>query len=256
MDRSKFIAGRGAEKYNCHASKNYYHFVRQEIAPLLPMTAASALEVGAASGATLKWLKSRYTSIETTGVELNGEMWGELKSNVDIALIGPIEGVIPQLKSYDVILLLDVLEHLTDSLGTLIELCSALRPGGTIVVSLPNVAHFSVSVPLLLERRFEYADEGILDRTHVRFFTEQSAVRLLNDAGLTVTNGIVSGFEGSKSRFLDRASLGFLRHHLTKQYIMAAQLTKQPQSKVRWMPVQRVLRNGGRLNEPKFRPKA
>jgi 2-polyprenyl-3-methyl-5-hydroxy-6-metoxy-1,4-benzoquinol methylase len=214
----------------------YYHFVRKEITPLLPSNPRSVLEVGAASGATLKWLKTIFPDIETTGVELNPAMRDELRQNTDISLIGRIEECMPQLRAYDLILLLDVLEHLSDPLDTLRQLCALLNPQGTVIVSLPNVAHLSVSVPLLLRRKFEYQDAGILDRTHMRFFTEDSAIELLNDAGLTVKNGLISGLAGPKSRLIDRVSLGLLRHHLTKQYIMSGQLENQfhRQERVNW----------------------
>ena len=203
--------------------------------PLLPKTAGSALEVGAASGATLNWLKTIFPDLETTGVELNDALLVELEKNTDHPLIGPIEDLFSQLKGYDIILLLDVLEHLTDSRGTLTKLAGLLNPGGTVIVSLPNVAHLSVSLPLLFKRRFQYADAGILDRTHTRFFTEASAVGLLNDAGLTVTAGVISGLQGPKSRFINAVTFGALRHHLTKQYIMSGQKRKGKQNSVSWM---------------------
>jgi 2-polyprenyl-3-methyl-5-hydroxy-6-metoxy-1,4-benzoquinol methylase len=221
-----------------NVSGNYYHFVRKEIAPLLPRNPSTILDVGAASGATIKWLKTIFPNIEATGVELNQDMREELCRNADECVIGKIEECISQLKSYDLILLLDVLEHMNDSLSTLKQLRALLNPHGTMIVSLPNVAHLSVSVPLLLRRKFEYQDAGILDRTHLRFFTEYSAVKLLNDAGLTVKEGLMSGLDGPKSRLIDRVSLGLLRHHLTKQYIISAELANgsQQQNRVKWMP--------------------
>jgi hypothetical protein len=102
-------------------------------------------------------------------------------------------------------------------------------------VSVPNIAHLSVSVPLLL-RRFRYQDAGILDRTHVRFFVEDTAIELLNDANLVVTSGLISGIQGPKSKLFNFLSGGLLRHHLAKQYIMCGQLSEHGivQQKVRW----------------------
>ncbi len=164
-------------------------------------------------------------------------MQPHLSRNADVAVIGRIEKSIDQLKSYDLILLLDVLEHLDDSLGALDALCALLNVGGTVIVSLPNVAHISVSLPLLMLRKFEYRDAGILDRTHKRFFTERSAVQLINDAKLTVVSGIVSGLEGPKAKVLDAISFGMLRHHLTKQYIMCARKNADGarQHSIRWL---------------------
>ena len=86
----------------------------------------------------------------------------------------------------DVLVCADVLEHVADS-GALFSrlLRKYLRPGGTAIVSLPNVAHLYVRGSLMLGR-WEYADKGILDRTHLRFFTGRSADQLLTGAGLRV----------------------------------------------------------------------
>jgi 2-polyprenyl-3-methyl-5-hydroxy-6-metoxy-1,4-benzoquinol methylase len=215
---------------------DYYHFVRREIQPLLPKSATRILEVGAGAGGTLKWLKALYPKAETTAVELNADLRDELKQNVDVAVIGQIDETFAELKTYDLILLLDVLEHLPDSNGTLQRLSSLLENGGHVIVSVPNIAHLSVSVPLLLKRRFNYQDAGILDRTHLRFFVEDTAVKLLNDANLLVTAGLISGVEGPKAKLVDLLSFGLLRHHLAKQYIMLGHLgdRKIVQKRIRW----------------------
>jgi 2-polyprenyl-3-methyl-5-hydroxy-6-metoxy-1,4-benzoquinol methylase len=215
---------------------DYYHFVRKEIKPLLPESPNRILEVGAGAGATLKWLKTLNPNTETTAVELNPSLLGELKQNADVIVVGPIDEKISQLKTYDLILLLDVLEHLPDSTATLRSLSKLLEPGGQVIVSVPNIAHLSVSVPLLLQRSFNYQDAGILDRTHLRFFVEETAVKLLNDANLTVTTGLISGIQGPRTKMLDLLSFGLLRHHLAKQYIMLGQLSdrKIEQAKIRW----------------------
>jgi 2-polyprenyl-3-methyl-5-hydroxy-6-metoxy-1,4-benzoquinol methylase len=215
---------------------DYYHFVRREIEPLLPKSPNRILEVGAGAGVTLKWLKTIYPKAETTAVELNPDLLDELKQNADVAVIGQIDETFTELKTYDLILLLDVLEHLPDSTTTLRKLSKLLEPGGQVIVSVPNIAHLSVSVPLLLKRRFNYQDSGILDRTHLRFFVEDTAIKLLNDANLIVTSGLISGLQGPKAKLLDLVSFGLLRHHLAKQYIMLGQPadSKIVQEKIRW----------------------
>ena len=215
---------------------DYYHFVRREIEPLLPKSPNRILEVGAGAGGTLKWLKTIYPEAETTAVELNPDLLDELKQNVDVAVIGQIDETFTELKTYDLILLLDVLEHLPDSTTTLRKLSKLLEPGGQVIVSVPNIAHLSVSVPLLLKRRFNYQDSGILDRTHLRFFVEDTAIKLLNDANLIVTSGLISGLQGPKAKLLDLVSFGLLRHHLAKQYIMLGQPADSEivQEKIRW----------------------
>jgi 2-polyprenyl-3-methyl-5-hydroxy-6-metoxy-1,4-benzoquinol methylase len=215
---------------------DYYHWVRQEIKPLLPKNPSRILEVGAGAGHTLKWIKELYPKTETTAVEINSALLHELSQNVDVPIIGPIDEALPQLKSYDLILFLDVLEHLSDPTATLRNLSKHLEANGQVIVSVPNIAHLSVSVPLLLQRRFDYQDAGILDRTHLKFFVEGTAIKLLNDANFIVTAGLVSGIQGPKSKLLDLVSFGGLRHHLAKQYIMLGQLTdgKLSQERIKW----------------------
>jgi len=214
---------------------DYYHFVRSEIKPLLPKAPTRILDVGAGAGATLRWLKTLNPNTEMTAVELNPALVDELKQHANVVIVGLIDENISQLKTYDLILLLDVLEHLPDSTATLRKLTKLLEPGGQVIVSVPNVAHLSVSIPLL-RRQFNYQDAGILDRTHLRFFVEDTAVKLLNDANLTVTAGLISGLQGPRAKMLDLLSFGLLRHHLTKQYIMLGQLNdpKIAQAKIPW----------------------
>jgi glycosyltransferase involved in cell wall biosynthesis len=96
-------------------------------------------------------------------------------------------GVFRQLsgRRFDRVLLLDVLEHLVRPDRLLSEAKAALGADGCLVVSLPNVAHFAVRLALLFGR-FNYVERGILDRTHLRFFTRQTAQRLLEDAGYEI----------------------------------------------------------------------
>jgi 2-polyprenyl-3-methyl-5-hydroxy-6-metoxy-1,4-benzoquinol methylase len=214
----------------------YYDHVRSEVRALLPESASSILDIGAGAGATLRWLKEIYPNAKTTGVEINTALHDQLTQNADIAIIGDVDACLPQLQSYDLILCLDVLEHVVDSIGTLRKLSTLLEMGGNVIVSVPNVAHYSVSVPLLLRRQFTYGDAGILDSTHLRFFVEQTAVELLYAAGLVVTKGIVTGIDGPRTNLLDRLSFGVLRHHLAKQYVMRGELGrgKIVQEKIGW----------------------
>lgn len=84
---------------------------------------------------------------------------------------------------FDVVVAGDVLEHLADPLSALKAARGALRPGGYVVLSLPNVAHADVKLQLLAGR-FAYQDTGLLDRTHLHFFTLESVEEMVRDAGL------------------------------------------------------------------------
>jgi 2-polyprenyl-3-methyl-5-hydroxy-6-metoxy-1,4-benzoquinol methylase len=86
---------------------------------------------------------------------------------------------------FDVVVCADVLEHLPRPEELLARIRDWLRPGGTLLVSLPNVANVTVRASLLAGR-FPYAERGILDRTHLRFYTRRSARALVEDAGFRI----------------------------------------------------------------------
>lgn len=84
--------------------------------------------------------------------------------------------------TFDLILLLDVLEHTPDPAGFLREAVSLLNPGGTILISTPNIAHWSTRF-MLLFGRFNYAERGIMDKTHLHFFTRSTFKKLIQENG-------------------------------------------------------------------------
>jgi SAM-dependent methyltransferase len=89
--------------------------------------------------------------------------------------------------SFDVVVFGDVLEHLRDPMHVLRQARPLLRRGGYVVISTPNIAHGDVRLALL-SGRFNYTKVGILDDTHVRFFTRDSLVASLHDAGFVLTD--------------------------------------------------------------------
>jgi 2-polyprenyl-3-methyl-5-hydroxy-6-metoxy-1,4-benzoquinol methylase len=89
------------------------------------------------------------------------------------------------LAPFDALVCGDVLEHLRDPWAALAFLATLLRPGGTAVLSVPNVAHWT-GRRALVRGRFPYAEHGLFDRTHLRFFTRAGARELAEAAGLRV----------------------------------------------------------------------
>jgi 2-polyprenyl-3-methyl-5-hydroxy-6-metoxy-1,4-benzoquinol methylase len=91
----------------------------------------------------------------------------------------------PERHEYDLIMFADVLEHLADPAAVLRRCLASLKDDGKIIVSVPNVANFVVRLSLLLGR-FDYSDRGILDRTHLRFFTLKTLTKLLQETGFNI----------------------------------------------------------------------
>jgi 2-polyprenyl-3-methyl-5-hydroxy-6-metoxy-1,4-benzoquinol methylase len=147
----------------------------------------SVLEVGCATGYFTKAMVDRGCKV--VGIELDPAAAATAESWAERVVVGDIDGgaVWEQVddESFDVIVCGDVLEHLRDPLGALRAAIRKLKPDGVVVTSLPNVAHGDVRLQLL-GGAFRYREVGLLDRTHIRFFTLETVRELLRDAGLLV----------------------------------------------------------------------
>ena len=134
------------------------------------------LDIGCGSGAIGKALKERGLK-ELSAVEVDPQA----KVNA-LAIYNRVEGSLADFKDqrFDLIFILDVLEHLTNPDSFLKEAVTLLAPGGRMLISVPNVAHWSVRFQLLFGY-FTYTERGILDKTHFQFFTRRRLLQLLGN---------------------------------------------------------------------------
>ncbi len=207
-------------------SETYFSHARQEIEPLLPQQCGRTLEIGCGSGATLNWLRQIKRASYTVGIEISPLAAETARKLVDEVHSIDFEQVdLPASpEKFDVILCLDVLEHLLDPWKTVDRLVSDyLAEGGTLIVSLPNVQHYSVVLPLLFRGRWQYQEAGLLDRTHLRFFTRGTAHGLLAHPQLSRPRPLMPGFGWrSKKGVFDKLTLGVFRGLLVYQHYLAA----------------------------------
>jgi O-antigen biosynthesis protein len=149
--------------------------------------ARRVLELGPATGYMTKILQANGCSV--VGIEIDPDMARQAARFCERVIVGDLDeldlGSELGADRFDVIVAADVLEHLKDPLGALRRLRPLLSPEGFFVVSLPNVAHASVRLALL-QGRFEYRDLGLLDSTHLRFFTHDSVVEMFDEAELAI----------------------------------------------------------------------
>lgn len=165
------------------------------------------LDVGCFCGGSGRYLKRRFGSCEVTGIEMLEQAAAVAAEAYDRVIVGTLEsvdfaaqGLAPG--SFDVIVAADVLEHLFNPWQALQRLKPLLAPGGVLYVSLPNARNLKL-LSELGRGRFDYAGHGILDVTHVRFFTRHTAVEMLEQTGFRVTdvrvnpdNRLAATFEG------------------------------------------------------------
>jgi 2-polyprenyl-3-methyl-5-hydroxy-6-metoxy-1,4-benzoquinol methylase len=202
----------------------YFQHARKEVAPLLPALPQRVLELGCGAGATLAWLKQQFAGVATVGIEIDPQAADQARRHVDRVLCLDFENhdSPEDLGVFDVILCLDVLEHLVDPWAMVERLVAKhMQPGGTLIVSLPNVRHYSVLLPLLFLGRWDYADTGLLDRTHLRFFTRSSAMRLAAGDSRQVIAVHATGVErGRKTWWFDRMTFALFRPFFEYQYLI------------------------------------
>jgi len=147
------------------------------------------LEIGPGDGVIGAYLRSEKGCF-VIGVEVVPEAAAIAASRFDAMIVGSIEeeDVIEQIAAtapYDAILFADVLEHLADPWTVLRRMRSLLAPNGCILASIPNVAHWTARLNLLMGR-FDYTDGYLMDRTHLRWFTWKSARSMACECGFII----------------------------------------------------------------------
>lgn len=142
------------------------------------------LDVGTASGYLGKCLK--HSGHNLTGIEQDAVAAERAKVYYDSFQLADLETfAFPYRQEFDYILFADVLEHLRDPAAVLRRCIPALKPSGKIIISVPNVANFLIRLSLLFGK-FDYTDRGILDRTHLRFFTLRSLKKMMREVSCEV----------------------------------------------------------------------
>jgi 2-polyprenyl-3-methyl-5-hydroxy-6-metoxy-1,4-benzoquinol methylase len=169
-------------------AETYFANARHDLVKLLATDSSSAvLELGCGAGGTGAAVLAAGKAGTYTGIELNPKAAEAARGRLTEVMEGNVETMdLSALTArYDALIISEVLEHLTDPWRTLTTLAQCLRPGGQVFASSPNIAHFSVIRALALGR-FAYNDVGVMDRTHLRWFTPQSYREMFEEAGIRV----------------------------------------------------------------------
>ena len=203
----------------------YHDNVRYDVFPYLPVSPRQVLDIGGGVGSTARALKrksagTRVGLIDLVAPEINdGGIDFAYSASVDDPRT--VELVLKEQGTSDVVLCLDVLEHLVNPWGTLENICQLLEPGGYLIASIPNVQHISVVGDLILGH-WNLKDEGILDRTHLRFFTKESATALISSSGMKID--LVTSLlpNNSRSGRLNTITFRIFENFLTSQFLIRA----------------------------------
>ena len=206
-------------------SKNYYSYIRHDLMEFLDKKKYSkVLEIGAAYGDTLFYLKEKSLADEVVGIDLfqDEENLNNYKK-VDKFIFGNINEIdLSEYKNYfNLILLPDVLEHIYDPKKTLNIVYNLLKEDGEICVSMPNIRHYSAFVKIFLKGDFKYDEIGIFDYTHVRFYCKKNIQELLESSNFEImkSEGSIRNFKGkSVAKIINKISFGLFEEFFSTQY--------------------------------------
>lgn len=165
---------------------NYYNQTRLDLLPLIDKTYSKVIEFGCGQGQTLKYLKEHRIANQTYGIENHPPSFKIAQNHVDNIWQADAQTFpIPKKLKFDLILLPDILEHLIDPWTFLTKLHKNTKPNTEIIVSIPNVQHYTIIINLL-KGQWPYANSGIMDRTHLRYFTKLSATQMFLDTNYQI----------------------------------------------------------------------
>lgn len=199
-----------------------YDFDRHELLPFVPAAARTVLDVGCGSGAFGRLLRSARTGLELWAVEPDAAAARAAETGFDRVLVGDFpHDELPEGR-FDVVVFADVLEHLARPEEALEAAGRLLAPGGRVVASIPNVRNWeAVLSPLLLRGDWTYTERGILDSTHVRFFTRRTMSALFTSHGWEVET--LTGINlGRRRQVVSAVTARRLDEFLYPQYVVVA----------------------------------
>ncbi len=168
-------------------TSNYYVSARPEVAAMLPPNVERHLDVGCAAGLFGQSLLNKSLAKEVWGVEPMEGPCAEASQRLTKVILGYFDENAPLPDEYfDTISFNDSLEHMPDEVAALKIAWRKLKPNGVLIVSLPNIRYLENLKELLFEKEWRYVDAGILDRTHLRFFTKLSMQRIISSCGFKI----------------------------------------------------------------------
>lgn len=200
---------------------------RDDFISLIPADAKKILDLGCADGSTSGRLKDK--GLEVVGVEKDPDLCELARSRLDRVFKGDIADLkLPYSPGYfDCIVYGDVLDCLVDPLAVLKKNSVYLKPGGFVIASMANIRYYKIIIRMLFAGTWDYVDEGILWKHHLRFFTLINMRELFWNAGFEITRLVRNITAARGFRIADCILLHGLQDLLTYQYYLQARKTSE-----------------------------
>jgi 2-polyprenyl-3-methyl-5-hydroxy-6-metoxy-1,4-benzoquinol methylase len=209
-------------KYFEEPDSIYYNREKNSLQPFFDQGPNVILDLGCANGRLGRKLKETGKAKELVGVEIFAPAAEEAAKHYDRVFQNDLESILlPYNEYFDYVICGDILEHLRDPWEILRKIHMWLKKDGQLVCSIPNIRFWRVIRDLLFNGKWEYVDSGILDITHLRFFTRSSFIEILKQQRFHVVHQsfVISG----KKRSLNKLTLGYLQEFLGSQVVIVAE---------------------------------
>jgi 2-polyprenyl-3-methyl-5-hydroxy-6-metoxy-1,4-benzoquinol methylase len=202
----------------------YFSLEREIFKNAITQKGIRILDVGCGTGVLGAFFKSQQ-QCEVYGIDINKNACIIAEKNLDGVLHANVEAIdLPYARDYfDVIVMGDVLEHLINPVQAVQKLLAVLKPAGKIFITVPNIRHWKEVLNLVFRDTWQYETWGILDYTHLRFFTKTSAVKLFVQAGINVIHAEWVIQKPSKSHIINNLSFGSLGGFLASHTFLTIQ---------------------------------
>ncbi|MGE5297470.1 MAG: class I SAM-dependent methyltransferase [Solirubrobacterales bacterium] len=211
-------------------SRQYYEAERADMLKYIPQNARRTLEFGCGYGRFSALLKDTLHT-ESWAVEVDEQAAREASRSLDRVIHADAFAAMDQLPEnhFDCVIFFDILEHLVDPYSLLRAVKSKLAPHGVVVASIPNIRYYSVFKDFVVHGNWEYRDQGVMDRTHLRFFTRKSIRAMFERLGFGILT--MEGIHPTSSRtyrWLNRVLCNTIADVRYKHYaVIAAPATEE-----------------------------
>lgn len=201
----------------------YYSYSRNSLIKYISFEPKRILDVGCSEGKFGEKLKEKFDCI-VWGVEPVKSAYAEASKRLDKVFNGTFDNTLSLGDNkFDLICFNDVLEHMEDPWSALNMTRSLLEKDGKVLASIPNFFYFYEFIPLLLSQDWQYKSSGTMDKTHLRFFTKKSIVRLFDESGFKIE--IIEGINkiiSKKFTLLNYITLGKFSDMKYLQFLVVA----------------------------------
>lgn len=216
------VAGAGIAAIYRDKPASYFANTRSDFVELLRTGPdAAVLELGCGAGGTGRAVLAAGKAGRYVGLELDPGAAKLAAQGLTEVIVGDVQDVdLDALAGqFDALIISEVVEHLADPWTIVARLAACVKPGGQILASSPNIAHWQI-IRDLVKGRFHYSEAGIMDRTHLRWFTPQSYVALFEGAGFHIESVRTMRDAGWRGRIFNGLTGGRFKHLFMAQVVV------------------------------------